>query len=123
VATVRENQVDILVGAAIRRRRIELRISQDLLARKLGFSYQQMQKYETGKNRISASRLFEIAHVLETRINYFFAGLSGVPEAAPPKLKQRRADAADLMRRFDMIEDPVLRNLIEALVERIGNGR
>lgn len=54
-------------------------MSQTVLATKLGLTFQQLQKYENGANRVSASKLFEIAKALEVSINYFFDGLEGHP--------------------------------------------
>jgi len=68
--------VDVHVGARIRLRRKTLRISQSDLGEALGLSFQQVQKYERGGNRVSASKLYEIAGKLETPIGYFFEGLS-----------------------------------------------
>jgi len=64
--------VDIHVGSRIRMRRILLGKSQEAVATLLGVSFQQLQKYESGANRVSASRLFDMAHILLTPISYFF---------------------------------------------------
>lgn len=64
--------VDIHVGARIRMRRILLGKSQEAVASLLGVSFQQLQKYESGANRVSASRLFDLAHILLAPISYFF---------------------------------------------------
>jgi transcriptional regulator with XRE-family HTH domain len=71
------NPVDLHVGARIRMRRKLLGVSQERLADELGLTFQQVQKYERGANRISASKLFEIARFLEAPVAYFFEGLSG----------------------------------------------
>lgn len=65
-------QVDVVVGKRVRLRRIHLGISQHRLARVLGISFQQLQKYENGTNRVSASRLQAIADELEVELAYFF---------------------------------------------------
>jgi transcriptional regulator with XRE-family HTH domain len=67
--------VDVHVGARIRLRRKEMGISQTDLADVLGLSFQQVQKYERGSNRVSASKLYDITNKLETPIEYFFVGL------------------------------------------------
>ena len=69
--------VDIHVGTRIRLRRKQLRLSQSGLAEALGLTFQQIQKYERGANRVSASKLFEAAKKLDVRIGYFFEGLEG----------------------------------------------
>lgn len=70
------NPVDLHVGARIRMRRKLLGVSQERLAEDLGLTFQQVQKYERGANRVSASKLYEIARSLKTSIAYFFEGLS-----------------------------------------------
>jgi transcriptional regulator with XRE-family HTH domain len=69
------NPVDIHVGDRIRRRRRALGISQDKLAEALGLTFQQVQKYERGANRVSASKLYQVARALQAPIPYFFDGL------------------------------------------------
>jgi len=76
--------VDRHVGLAIRARRRALGMSQQALARRLGVSFQQVQKYERGSNRVSASRLHAIAAVLETGVAAFFAGLPAGGEGPEP---------------------------------------
>ncbi|MGH6871656.1 MAG: helix-turn-helix domain-containing protein [Rhizomicrobium sp.] len=66
------NAIDRLVGERVRERRAELGMSQEMLARKLGLSFQQIQKYEKGTNRISAGRLFVIAQALAMPVAQFF---------------------------------------------------
>lgn len=69
------NPVDVHVGDRIRRRRRALGISQDKLAEALGLTFQQVQKYERGANRVSASKLYQVARALQAPIPYFFDGL------------------------------------------------
>ena len=68
--------VDAHVGKRLKLRRKSLDMSQEKLAASIGLTFQQVQKYENGANRISASRLYDIARVLEAPISYFFEGLS-----------------------------------------------
>ncbi len=70
------NPVDVHVGTRIRLRRQVLKMSQEKLGDKLGVTFQQVQKYERGSNRVGASRLWKISEVLEVPINFFFDGLS-----------------------------------------------
>ena len=70
------NPVDLHVGGRVRMRRKMLGVSQERLAEALGLTFQQVQKYERGANRISASKLYEIARFLSAPIAYFFEGLS-----------------------------------------------
>jgi transcriptional regulator with XRE-family HTH domain len=74
------NPVDLHVGGRVRMRRKMLGVSQERLAEALGLTFQQVQKYERGANRISASKLYEIARFLSAPIAYFFEGL-GDPAA------------------------------------------
>jgi transcriptional regulator with XRE-family HTH domain len=71
----RTQDIDRHVGARVRERRIMLGFTQQQLADLIGVTYQQAHKYERGINRISAGRLFEIAHVLSVPVNHFFEGL------------------------------------------------
>ena len=64
--------VDVQVGERVRRRRTQLGMSQEKLGKALSLSFQQLQKYEKGTNRISANRLYEISRVLEVPVSYFF---------------------------------------------------
>ncbi|MFI3241808.1 MAG: helix-turn-helix transcriptional regulator [Alphaproteobacteria bacterium] len=70
------NPIDIHVGNQIRLRRQMLKYSQTKLANLLGVTFQQIQKYELGKNRISASRLWDVANVLEVDFNFFYKSIS-----------------------------------------------
>lgn len=79
----RPNPIDLHVGSRVRMRRKILRISQEKLAEGLDLTFQQVQKYERGANRISASKLFEIAKALSTPVSYFFDGFN---EQANPAL-------------------------------------
>ncbi len=73
--------VDIHVGARVRMRRRFLGVSQQTLADALGLTFQQVQKYERGANRVSASKLYEIARALRVQVAYFFEGLPDAPGA------------------------------------------
>jgi transcriptional regulator with XRE-family HTH domain len=67
--------VDLHVGQRIRQRRCAIGMSQKYLAQAVGIKFQQIQKYETGKNRVSSSRLWEIAMIMDVTISFFFEGL------------------------------------------------
>jgi transcriptional regulator with XRE-family HTH domain len=69
------NPIDRHVGLRIRLRRRELGVSQERLADSIGLTFQQIQKYERAANRVSASKLWEVARALQTTINYFYEGL------------------------------------------------
>ena len=69
------SHIDCHIGACIRLRRVELGISRTTLGETIGISYQQVQKYEQGTNRIAAALLFDIACLLQMPISYFYEGL------------------------------------------------
>jgi transcriptional regulator with XRE-family HTH domain len=85
------NPIDVYVGSRVRLRRMMLSMSQEKLGESLGITFQQIQKYEKGTNRIGASRLQHIARVLTMPVSYFFEGAPGVTAAVPPLA----ADGAD----------------------------
>ncbi|RED11090.1 helix-turn-helix domain-containing protein [Pontivivens insulae] len=72
-----KHPVDVHVGKRIRHRRWMVGMTQQQLAEKVGIKFQQIQKYETGMNRVSASRLWDIANATDVTINFFFEGLEG----------------------------------------------
>jgi transcriptional regulator with XRE-family HTH domain len=74
------NPIDVHVGARIRLRRRSLGISQERLAEDLGLTFQQVQKYERGANRVSASKLYEIARSLQISVTFFFDDLADPSE-------------------------------------------
>ncbi len=72
------NQIDKHIGSRVRARRIMLGMSQEKLADALGLTFQQVQKYEKGVNRIGASRLLHMASILDVNIEFFFEGVPGL---------------------------------------------
>ncbi len=72
------NPVDRHIGSRVRARRIMLGLSQEKLADALGLTFQQVQKYEKGVNRVGASRLLQIAGILDVSIDFFFEGVPGL---------------------------------------------
>jgi transcriptional regulator with XRE-family HTH domain len=86
--------VDVAVGAAVRRRRRALGISQTALGEGLGITFQQVQKYERGANRISASKLYEIGKELGVPVSYFFDALE---QTDKPALSEHELILAELM--------------------------
>jgi transcriptional regulator with XRE-family HTH domain len=116
---------DILIGAKVRLRRKELGLSQQKLAAALGVTFQQIQKYEKGTNRIGAGRLMEIAGRLSVPITYFFEGLG---QAADETIQTAidvgtlfQPGAIDLLSNFDKIDDPALRKAIQDLTRRLAS--
>src|SRR6476646_7825794 len=83
--------VDVHVGSRIRIRRLLIGMNQETLARALGLTFQQVQKYEGGANRVSASRLSQIADVLGVPIAYFFSDIDlagGAPDAGEVEIRE-----------------------------------
>ncbi len=79
----RSSDVDGHVGRRVRERRREIGISQDKLGNALGISFQQIQKYEVGTNRVAAGRLWNIAVALDVEVAYFFPGSPVEPQPTP----------------------------------------
>jgi len=116
-------RVDRHVGERVRQRRTLLGLTQEQLAAALEISYQQIQKYETGANRISAARLFEIAQKLDTDIGYFFEGLEPGAAAGDMPHGGRNRTTIELVRNFNEIGDPTVRNAVSSLVRSLNERR
>ena len=129
MSTKGPNPIDRHVGSRVRMRRLMLDMSQEGLADQLGITFQQVQKYEKGVNRISASRLQQITYILDVPVSFFF-------EQAPKLTNNSRSDAdapvaayidnflatsdgLALVKAFMRIADPVLQRSIVRLVEGI----
>ena len=128
----RADQIDAYVGARIRENRTLQGLSQEELADSLNISYQQVQKYERGANRIGASRLHHISEVLDVPINYFFEDMSpsfskkrgktGLAEAQAeydhdPMAKR---ETLELVRSYYKIKDPKVRRRVFELTKQLG---
>jgi transcriptional regulator with XRE-family HTH domain len=111
------------VGARLRMRRLMLDMSQEEIAKALGLTFQQVQKYEKGANRISASRLQHLCKVLGVQVPFFFEGLPDMPEvdgeSAALNGVLATADGLALVTAYTRIRDPKVRRAIVALVEQI----
>jgi transcriptional regulator with XRE-family HTH domain len=121
------DEVDAYVGARIGLRRSALGLSQSALAQQLGVSFQQVQKYETGQNRISASRLHRTATVLGTSVETFFPPVETVPGGADDGWEQMRfitatADGRAVAGGFSLIEDRELRRAVARIVQALARG-
>ncbi len=80
------NPIDVYIGQQIRRRRNSLNLSQEQLASKMGITFQQVQKYERGWNRVSGSRLWDISQILKVPLNYFFSGINEEVSGLSPRM-------------------------------------
>ncbi|MBC7283305.1 helix-turn-helix transcriptional regulator [Hoeflea sp.] len=110
-----KHPVDIHVGKRIRHRRWMIGVTQQQLAEKVGIKFQQIQKYETGMNRVSASRLWDISEVLGVPIGFFFEGLDGKADKAADIGADILADkeALQLVRSYYAIPEAQRRRLFD----------
>jgi transcriptional regulator with XRE-family HTH domain len=125
------NPIDKHVGSRVRMRRMMLSMSQEKLGGALGLTFQQVQKYEKGTNRIGASRLQQISHILQVPVAFFFEGAptfhpqnegDGMGEAPSPTYVSdflATSDGLALTKAFMEIKEPKLRRRIVDLVEEI----
>jgi transcriptional regulator with XRE-family HTH domain len=123
------NPIDKHVGSRVRMRRMMLSMSQEKLGGALGLTFQQVQKYEKGTNRIGASRLQQISHILQVPVAFFFEGAptshppaEGMSEAPSPSYVSdflATSDGLALTKAFMEIKEPKLRRRIVDLVEEI----
>ncbi len=96
-ALLMANAIDLHVGKRLRRRRRLLGLTQQQLAESIGIRFQQIQKYECGANRVTASRLYELAVALNVPVNYFFEGLQAAAAPATPGAPGAPANDRDLI--------------------------
>jgi transcriptional regulator with XRE-family HTH domain len=124
------NPIDVYVGGRVRMRRIEVDMSQQTLGGHIDLTFQQIQKYEKGMNRIGASRLQQIANILHVPVSFFFEGApsqslerpAGMGEAPSPSYVSdflATSDGLALTKAFVRIKDAKLRRRIVDLVEAI----
>ena len=129
------NPIDVHVGSRVKLRRTMLSISQEKLGDALGVTFQQVQKYEKGTNRIGASRLEAIARFLDVPVSYFFKdapgedgprpGFSEDADAIEVVRVLRNPEAREIVKAFSSIEDPKVRkrilDLVRTLVDQNSN--
>ena len=124
------NPTDRHVGSRVRMRRMMLGMSQEKLGDALSLTFQQVQKYEKGTNRIGASRLQQIAHFLQVPVSFFFEGAPDVPGGVGDGMREApspayvsdflaTSDGLSLTKSFMRIKDPKLRRRIVDLVSQI----
>jgi transcriptional regulator with XRE-family HTH domain len=125
------NPIDKYVGSRVRMRRLMLNMSQGKLGDALGLTFQQVQKYEKGTNRIGASRLHKISDILQVPVSFFFDGAPATPRNSSGKALAvspayisdflASADGISLTKAFVSIGDRKLRRRIVELVEQIAS--
>ncbi len=133
------NPIDVHVGHRLRLRRTLLGMSQERLAHLLGLTFQQIQKYERGVNRIGSSRLYELGQILNVPISFFFDDMAEgdhAPELLAPGLAEEAADFAfdgdrdlqldkretlEFVRAYNRIVDPAVRKRLFELAKALAN--
>ncbi len=128
--------VDVHVGRRVRMRRTLLGMSQTTLGEAIGLTFQQVQKYERGTNRVSSSRLYDVARVLDVPVEFFFEDMPAEVVGSSPsqrrgKAKERaryefdpmaKRETLELVRAYYKISDPQVRKLLFAMVKTLGAG-
>ena len=124
--------VDVHVGSGVRLRRTLLGLSQDKLGEAIGLTFQQVQKYERGTNRVSASKLWTLSNVLDVPVSYFFDDL-GIDEDGSPVAPvtpsgagiepdpMAKRETLELVRAYYKIADPKTRRRLYDLVKAMAN--
>src|SRR4030095_14597504 len=128
------NPIDVHVGGRIRLRRTLLGISQEKLAEAIGLTFQQVQKYEKGANRVSSSRLLDMANALDVTVSYFFEEMSATVQGQTPAMlmdvkKLPRPDdekdpmvqseTLELVRGYYLIPDPAVGKRLAELTKAV----
>jgi transcriptional regulator with XRE-family HTH domain len=132
----RPSPIDVHVGSRIRLRRTLMGMSQERLGDSLGLTFQQVQKYERGVNRVGASRLYDLSRVLDVPISFFFddmpenrgqatngvAGFAERPEGygAPADDPLAKRETLELVRAYYRITDPAVRKRVFDLIKSMG---
>ena len=125
--TKKANPIDAQVGSRVRIRRMLIGMSQERLGELLGLTFQQVQKYEKGVNRIGAGRLFEVSRILGVPIDFFYEGVASQgeggfseSEAAPPVMEfVSSGEGLQLSLAFMKIKDPKVRKRVLDLVKSL----
>jgi transcriptional regulator with XRE-family HTH domain len=112
---------EIEIGKKIRLRRVEQRLSQSDLGEKLGISFQQVQKYEKGVNRVGASRLQQIAAALDVPVTFFYDG-DGKTKEVESLLFLDSAFSLRLLRAYSKIKDQAVQRQMVSLMEAVADG-
>lgn len=118
--------IDAIIGTKIRARRLEMHMSQQQLADSLGLSFQQVQKYEKGVNRVGVGRLQQIADYLDTDMRYFMGDLGGDIKKPPTVSRYAKfmatKDGVDIIEAMIRITNPELRKGVIQLARTLGSG-
>jgi transcriptional regulator with XRE-family HTH domain len=115
------NPLDVAIGARLRVRRRAASLSQQKLAERLGVTFQQVQKYERGTNRIAGSTLILIAEALDTPASYFLGEGAGGPVNDEALVNIAQRGASDLLKQYVSIRSPRLRGALLQLVKALAD--
>lgn len=117
----RVDHIDILVGKNIRKHRKFLGLSQTNIAEILGITFQQVQKYESGTNRLSASKLYLISQALGVSISDLYMGIDSAdtPDSSVNLLSDLSEEALEMLHMFQKIKDPNVRSAIEGFIRNV----
>lgn len=132
MSTKKPNPIDTHVGGRVRLRRMLIGMSQEKLGERMGLTFQQIQKYEKGINRIGASRLLHLSQILEVPVQFFFEGASVEGEPAPAGFAESAGESfiyefinsregLELNRAFVRIADVKVRRSVVDLVRALAN--
>lgn len=124
--------VDVHVGSRVRLRRTLLGMSQDKLGKALNLTFQQIQKYERGANRIGSSRLYQLSQILDVPVSFFFDDMpsevtgkaTGMAEGGKQAFEVgqlSRRETLELVRAYYRIQDPAVRKKLFEMVKTLGN--
>ena len=135
------NPVDVHVGSRVKLRRTLLGMSQEMLGEAIGITFQQVQKYERGSNRIGCSRLYDLARVLDVPVSYFFDAIPVSAQAQSPlnvikgtvgeeageivaaSDPMAKRETLDLVRAYYSIPDQQIRRRVYELAKALGGGK
>jgi len=114
---------DVIIGNRVRARRMEMHMSQEELGKHLGVSFQQVQKYEKGVNRVGAGRLHQIAGVLDTDVMYFMGDISNGKARGPSPVATFMAthDGLNIIEAMMKISNDEHRKAVISLARRLGD--
>ena len=126
------NPIDVHVGSRVRLRRMLVGMSQEKLGERLGLTFQQIQKYEKGANRIGASRLYQIAQILSVPVQFFFDDMAVEKKSSAPGFEEAdsgpfvmdfvsSSEGLQLNRAYTSISDVKIRKKVLDLVKALGN--
>ncbi len=116
---------DVHIGRRLRQARLSRGLSQDMLGKRLGITYQQIQKYESGANRIGGSRLWDMCRLLDVPVGYFFEGLAREEEAEMDRGEEHAGILSrrclTLAREIESIPDDAIKLRIAGLIKAIAH--